>query len=183
MIEDEKTVTESFPCVVSSDNTWSINECINKGDHIYRIFNDKFDIKADMTIKSLGWIKINLHLMDLDVDISNIEVDEKLRVCQTSSENDPGTLVMKRKFNFNKALRPGCLYRIINSSLNFQYLMYIRGFNEGHIDADIMKLAFDGEAECSTIKTEHELLSIIDLKDLMFNQIYFTEGCHLKNLE
>ena len=182
MIEEEKNTTGSFPCVVSSDDAWSINEDINKGDHIYRIFNDKFDIKADMTIKSIGWSKINLHLMDLDVDISNIEVDEKLRVCQTSSENDPGILVMKRKFNFNKNLRSGCLYRIIDSSLNFKYLMYIRRFNEGHIDADIMKPTIHGD-ECSKIKTEHEQLSIIDLKDMLFNQIYFTEGCHLKNLE
>lgn len=177
-MSEEKNTTELLPCVIS-DCTWMVNELINKGDHIYRIFNDKIDIKANMIIKSLGWSKISLHLMDLDVDISNIEIDEKLRVCLTSSENDPGTLVIKQNLSFNKALRSGCLYRIIDSSLNFKYLMHIRCFNEGHIDADIMRLTIHGE-NYSKIKTEHEQLSLIDLKDMIFNQIYFTEGCHLK---
>jgi hypothetical protein len=176
--EEEKNVTEWLPCVVS-DGTWKVNSFVNTGDHIYRIFNDKIDIKANMTINYLGYGMISLHLIDANVDISTIEVDEKLRVCQTSSENDPGTLVMKRKLDFNKALRAGCLYRIIDSSLNFRYLMYIRCFNEGYIDADIMKLVIYGE-DYSKIKTEHKQLSIIDLKDKMFNQMYFTDGCHLK---
>lgn len=184
MAEEEKNVTGLLPCVVS-DDTWSMNEWINNGDRIYRIFNDKFDIKANMTINyhggyGIGCI-ISLHLIDTNANISNIAVDESLRVCQTSSENDPGTLLMKQKFDFNKALRVGCLYRIIDSSLNFRYLMYIRCFNEGYIDADIMKLTTYGE-EHGKIKTEHKQLSLIDLKDMMFNQIYFTEGCHL-NLE
>jgi hypothetical protein len=179
MVEEEKNTTEWLPCVVS-DGTWTVNSFVNVGDHIYRIFNDKIDIKANMIIKSLGWSKINLHLTDIDTDILNIAVDEKLRVCQTSSENDPGTLVMKRKLDFNKELRSGGLYRIIDSSLNLQYLMYIKCYHGGYIDADIMHV-IRGE-ECSKIKIENEQLSLIDLKDMMFNRIYFTEGCHL-NLE
>lgn len=97
-------MTEWLPCVVSDDN-WRVNEHIKRGDHICRIFNDKIDIKAIMTIKSLGWSKISLHLTDIDADILDIKVDEKLRVCQTSSENDPGTLVVKREMHFNEALK------------------------------------------------------------------------------
>lgn len=195
-MSEEKNTTGLLPCVVSSDDAWNINEDINNGDHIYRIFNDKFDIKANMIISHLGEYGmgciIGLHLIGADADISTIEIDESTRVCQTSSENDPGTLVMKRKLNFNKALRSGCLYRIIDSSSNFKYLMYIRCFREGYIDADIMKPVINegcinaimklvnNEEECSKIKTEHKQLSLIDLKDMMFNQIYFTEGCHLK---
>ena len=178
MAKEEKNITELLPCVVS-DGTWKVNDFVSEGDHIYRIFNDKIDIKANMTINFLRYGMISLHLMDVDIYIPDIEIDESLRVCQTSSENDPGTLVMKQKLNFNKALRSGGLYRVIDRSLNFRYLMYIRYFNKGYIDADIMKLTTDGE-DHGKIKIEHKQLSIIDLKDMMFNQIYFTEGCHLK---
>lgn len=184
--KEEKNMTEWLPCVVS-DNTWSINEGVNKGDHIYRIFNDKFDIKANMTINYIGYIyKIGLHIIDTNVDISNIEIDESLRVCLTSSENDPGTLVAKRDLNFNEELKPGCLYRIVDSSLKLRYLMYIRCFFEGYIDADIMKPmiipeeTISCEVKYSVIETKHEQLSIIDLKDMMFNQIPLGEGCNLK---
>lgn len=171
-------MTEWLPCVVSDDN-WRVNGHVNEGDHIYRIFNDKFDVKAIMTIKSLGWSKISLHLTDIDADILDIKVDEKLRVCQTSSENDPGTLVVKRDYTFNEELKPGCLYRVIDSELNFQYLMYIRRFNgAGYIDADIMKVAIHGLY--SKINTEPEQLSLIDLKDMLFTQIPLGEGCNFK---
>ena len=166
-MSEEKNTTDWLPCVVS-DGTWRVNTFVNEGDEIYRIFNDKFDIKANMTIKSIGWNKISLHLMDLDVDISNIEVDEKLRVCQTSSENDPGILVVKQNLSFNKEFRSSCLYRVIDSASNFKYLMYIRRFFEGHIDADIMKPIIDEDH--FVIETKHEQLSLIDLKDMKHRQ-------------
>lgn len=173
-------MTEWLPCVVSDDN-WRVNGHVNEGDHIYRIFNDKIDIKGIMTIKSLGWSKISLHLTDIDADILDIKVDEKLRVCQTSSENDPGTLVVKREMHFNEALKSSCLYRVIDSELNFQYLMYIRNFTGGHIDADIMKLMLHPEMTVySMINAEHALLSVIDLRDMMFTQIPLGEGCNFK---
>ena len=167
-----------LPCVVS-DNTWTVNDCVFKGAHIYRIFNDKFDIKANMTINHLGYYMIGLNLIDTNADISNIEIDESMRVCITSSENDPGTLVLKENLSFNKELRSGCLYRVIDSTSKFKYLMYIRCFTEGHIDADIMKLVIH-EEKCFKIETENEKLSLIDLKGLLFKHVYFTEGCNLK---
>lgn len=170
--KEEKNMTEWLPCVVS-DNTWTVNDDVYKGAHIYRIFNEKFDVKADMTISHLGYYMIGLHLIDADADISEVEIDESMRVCLTSSENDPGTLVMKQKLNFNTELTPGCMYRVVDSALKFKYLMYIRCFTGGYIDADIMKLLIQG----NKIKTEHEQLSVIDLKDLMFSKISFTEGC------
>jgi hypothetical protein len=193
MVEEEKNVTELsphvsvtewLPCVVS-DGTWQVNNFVNKGDYIYRIFNKKFDIKAIMTIKSFGWNKISLHLTDTDVNIDNIEVDESLRVCQTSSENDPGILVVKQKFEFNKELKPGCLYRVIDSSLTFKYLMYIRRFTGGYVDLDVMKPIIVPDEMCrgakySVIETKHEQLSLIDLKDMMFEQIPLGKGCNFK---
>ena len=175
---EEKNASEWLPCVVS-DGTWKVNDFVNKDDHIYRIFNKKFDVKANMTIESVGWSKISLHLTDIDVDISNIEVDESLRVCYTSSENDPGILVIYQKFDFNKELTPGCLYHVVDSALNFKYLMYIRCFYEEYIDADIMKFVIHGE-KYSKIKTEHRQLALIDLKDMLFKQISLGEGCNLK---
>ena len=175
---EEKKAIEWLPCVVS-DGTWSINNFVNKGDHIYRIFNNKFDVKANMTIKSLGYYMICVHLIDQGIDISNIEIDESLRVCRTSSENDSGTSVIKQKFDFNKEFKPGCLYRVVDSALNFKYLMYIRCFCEEYIDADIMKFVIHGE-KYSKIKTEHRQLSLIDLKEMLFKQISLGEGCNLK---
>jgi hypothetical protein len=103
-----------------------------------------------------------------------------MRVCLTSSENDPGTLVMKQKLNFNTELTPGCLYRVVDSALNFKYLMYIRRFNgSGYIDVDIMKFAIHG-VYYSKINTEPEQLSVIDLKDKMFSQIPLGKGCKFK---
>lgn len=194
MPEEEKSVTELsprvnwtewLPCVVS-DGTWRINKFINKGDHIYRIFNEKFDVKANMTIKSIGYGMISVHLIDADVDIDNIEIGESLRVCDTSSENDPGRLVHYQRLEFNKELKPGCLYRVIDSELNFQYMMYIRCFIDGHVDADIMRPMIIPEGEIrdgvkySVIEVKHEPLSIIDLKDMMFTQIHLGEGCNFK---
>lgn len=176
--KEENNMTEWLPCVVS-DNIWSVNDCIFKGAHIYRIFNDKFDVKANMTINYLGYYMIGLHLIDENADISNIEIDESTRVCLTSSENDPGTLVIKQKLSFNKELTSGCLYRVVDSALNFKYLMYIRCFNGGYIEADIMKLTIH-EEKCSKIKTEHRQLSVIDLKGLMFSKMPLGEGCNLK---
>jgi hypothetical protein len=176
---DENNMTTWLPCVVS-DGTWSVNECVHKGDHIYRIFNDKIDIKANMIINYLGCYMIGLHLIDENTDISNIEIDDSMRVCLTSSENDPGTLVMKQKLNFNTELTPGCLYRVVDSALNFKYLMYIRRFNgSGYIDVDIMKFAIHG-VYYSKINTEPEQLSVIDLKGLMFSKMPLGEGCNLK---
>jgi hypothetical protein len=176
--KEETNMTEWLPCVVS-DGTWSVNEDVHKGDHIYRIFNDKFDVKANMTINYLGYYMIGLHLIDENADISNIEIDESMRVCLTSSENDPGTLVMKQKLNFNTELTPGCMYRVVDSALNFKYLMYIRCFTGGYIDVDIMKPVIH-ETKCSEIKTKHEQLSVIDLKDKMFSQIPLGKGCKFK---
>lgn len=178
-------MTNWLPCVVS-DGTWSINEHINNGDHIYRIFNDKFDIKANMIIKSIGCHMICVSLIDQGIDIPNIVFDESLRVCQTSSENDPGTLLMKQTLSFNKELKPGCLYRVIDSELNFKYLMYIRCFIDGHVDADIMRpmIIPEGEMCCgvkySAIEAKHEPLSIVDLRNMMFTQIPLGEGCNFK---
>ena len=175
---EEKNMTEWLPCVVS-DGTWKVNDFVSKGHQIYRIFNKKFDVKANMTIESVGWCKISLHLTDIDVNIFNIEVDESLRVCYSSLENDPGVLVICQKFDFNKELKPGCLYRVVDSALNFKYLMYIRSFYEKYIDADIMQFVIHGE-KYSKIKTEHRQLSLIDLKERMFKQISLGEGCNLK---
>ena len=175
---NENNVTTWLPCVIS-DGTWSVNEDIHKGDHIYRIFNDKIDIKANMTINHLGYYMIGIHIMDAHASIFEFEIDDSMRVCLTSSENDPGMLVMKQKLNFNTELTPGCLYRVVDSALNFKYLMYIRRFNgAGYIDADIMKVAIHGVY--SKINTEPEQLSVIDLKGLMFSQIPLSEGCNLK---
>jgi hypothetical protein len=192
-VEEEKNVTELsphvnvtewLPCVVS-DGAWKINDSIKKGDQIYRIFNKKFDIKAIMTIKSLGYYMICLHMTDPGVDISNIEIDESLRVCQTSSENDPGTLVMKPNLTFNEELKPGCLYRVVDSSLNFKYLMYIRRFTGGYVDLDVMKPIIVPDEMCRgtinpVIETKHEQLSLIDLKDMMFEQIPLGKDCNFK---
>lgn len=167
--KEEKNMTEWLPCVVS-DGTWREDECVVKGTHIYRIFNDRFDIKGNMIINYLGYYMIGLHLIDADADISNIEIDKSMRVCLTSSENDPGTLVMKQNLDFNKELTPGCLYRVVDSALNFEYLMYIRCFTGEYIDADIMKPVIH-EVKCSQIKTEHAQLSLIDLKGMMFSKM------------
>lgn len=182
MPKEEKNMTEWLPCVISEDK-WTINEHIKKDDRIYRIFNDKFDIKADMTVSQLGYYTIGLHLIDPGATLLNVDIDEKLRVCFTSAETDPGTLVMKRELHFNKELKPGCLYRVVDSSLTFQYLMYIRCFLEEHIDVDIMKpILIPGEtiSKYSVIEAEHDLVSCIDLKDMMFNQIALGKGCNFK---
>ena len=50
MLEEEKNVNKWSACVVSA-GTWGINESINSGDHIYRIFNDKFDLKANLVFE------------------------------------------------------------------------------------------------------------------------------------
>ena len=84
---------------------------------------------------------------------------------------------MKQELDFNKELAPGCMYRVVDSALNFKYLMYIRRFNgAGYIDADIMKPVIH-EEKYSEIKTEHKQLTVIDLKGLMFSKIYLTKGC------
>ena len=175
-------VTEWMPCVVSN-GMWEITDSVNKGDRIYRIFNDKIDIKARMIVKSLGYYVISVHLIDQGIDILNIELDDALRVCKTSAETDPGTFVMKRELHFNEELKPGCLYRIVDSSLTFQYLMYIRHLNAECIDADIMKPILVPEetiSKYSVIEAKHELVSRIDLKDMMFNQIALGKGCNFK---
>jgi len=182
--EVKKNVTEWSPCVVS-DGTWSISDSVKKGDRIYRIFNKKFDVKANMIIKTLGYYVISVHLVDQGIDILNIEIDANLRVCHTSAEINHGTLVMDPTLEFNQELKPGCLYRIVDSSLNFQYMMYIRHLNEKCIDADIMKPMLIPEAEdaiskYSVIEAKHELLSVLDLRDMMFNKIAFDKGCNFK---
>ena len=179
----KNNITAWLPCVVS-DGTWSINEDVHKGDHIYRIFNDKIDIKANMTINHLGYYMIGIHIMDAHASIFEFEIDDSMRVCLTSSENDPGTLVMKQKLKFNTELTPGCLYRVVDSTLNFKYLMYIRCLTGGYVDVDIMKPVIHDEIvngeKYSEIKTEHEQLSVIDLKGLMFSQMPLGKGCKLK---
>lgn len=179
--EVKKNVTEWLPCVIS-DGTWKITDSVNKGNRIYRIFNDKIDIKARMIVKSLGYYVISVHLMDQGIDILNIELDDALRVCKTSAETDLGTLVMHPTLEFNQELKAGCLYRVVDSSLIFQYMMYIRHFNTECIDADIMKPIIIPEAEdkYSAIDVKHELVSRIDLKDMMFNQIALGKGCNFK---
>ncbi len=172
-------MTEWLPCVVSN-GTWTMNDSINKGDHIYRIFNKMFDIRANMRIKSIGCHMICVSLIDQGIDIPNIVFDESLRVCHTSAETDSGILVVEQTLSFNEELKPGCLYRVIDSELNFKYLMYIRCFTEGCIDVDIMKLVFNEGAKCTRIKTENYLFSSLDLKDMMFKQISLGEGCNFK---
>lgn len=168
-IKEEKNVTEWLPCVVSEDK-WTVNEHIKRGDHICRIFNDKFDIKANMIIKTAGYYVISVHLIDQGIDILNIEIDEKLRVCATHSPDDSGIPVSINSNKFNPELRVGKLYWIANADLEFQYVMHVRAITGKSIDVDLIS-TINGLDNTSRLDITGKSFDITELLEYKFMEV------------
>jgi len=164
-IKEEKNVTEWLPCVVSEDK-WTINEHIKRGDHICRIFNDKIDIKANMIIKTAGYYVISVHLIDQGIDILNIEIDEKLRVCATHSPDDSGIPVSINSNKFNPELRVGKLYHFTNSNKNIQYMIHVKSITDNAMEVHVISSVKEsnGTSSLTVIGRSFDIAELLEYK-------------------
>lgn len=167
--EKEMNIDTWKDCVIK-DNTWSVNPIIKKGDRICRFFSDKFDIKANMTINYLGYGVIGFHMDDTDTDITNMEIDESMRVCATHSPDDPGVPVRISSNKFNPELRVGNLYWIANADLEFQYIMHVVCIVGTSIDVNLINTTTELD-NTSSIKITGKSFDITDLLEYKFQKV------------
>jgi hypothetical protein len=167
--KEETNVTEWLPCVIS-DGTWTVNEHIKKGDRICRIFNDNIDIKANMIIKAAAYYVISVHLIDQGIDISNIEIDEKLRVCATHSPDDSGIPVRINSNKFNPELRVGKLYWVTDSNKNIPYMVHVKSITDTAIEVHIINTIKESNGTSSLTVTGKKF-SIAELLEYKFKEV------------
>lgn len=164
---DDNMKLDSWKDFVIKDNTWSINPIIKKGDSVCRFFNDKFDIKANMTINYLGYGMIGFHMDDTDTDITNMEIDETMKVCATHSPDDPEVPVRINSYKFNPELCVGKLYIMTNINSKIQYVIHVKSITDKTIDVDIVDIIEDRYNERS-VRTTGALYDIKDLLEYKF---------------
>jgi len=167
--EKEMNIDTWKDCVIK-DDTWSINPIIKKDDSVCRFFSDKFDIKANMTINYLGHGMIGFHMDDTDTDITNMEIDESMRVCATHSPDDPGVPVRISSNKFNPELRVGNLYWIANADLEFQYIMHVVCIVGTSIDVNLINTTTELD-NTSSIKITGKSFDITDLLECKFMKV------------
>ena len=168
-IKEEKNVTEWLSCVVSEDK-WTVNEHIKRGDHICRIFNDKIDIKANMIIKTAGYYVISVHLIDQGIDILNIEIDEKLRVCATHSPDDSGIPVRIDSNKFNPELHVGKLYHVVNSNKDIQYMIHVKSITDNDMEVHVISTVKESNGT-SSLTVIGRLFDITELLEYKFKEV------------
>jgi hypothetical protein len=153
-------------CVIKDDVR--VVDQIKNGDTIYRLKNDKFDIKAKITIADIGYRVMNIHLEDKDINMyGGIAIDETMRVFKTDSQDDPGILVQHQKYKFNPELRVGKLYIMININSKIQYVIHVKSMTDTSMDVDIVDIIEDRYNERS-VKTTGALYDIKDLLEYKF---------------
>lgn len=168
--EDNDMKLDSWKDFVIKDDAWSINPIMKKGDRVYRFFNDKFDIKANMTINYLGYGMIGFHMEDTDTDIANMEIDESMRVCATHSPDDSGIPVRINNNKFNPELRVGKLYWVTDSNKNIPYMVHVKSITDNAIEVHIISTVKEHNNTSSLTVTGKEF-GIAELLEYKFKEV------------
>lgn len=166
-------------CVIKNTE-WIVNNQIKNGDTVYRIKTDTIDIIGNMIIQNTAYGMMHVEF-DNDCECIgnfNIEITPNVRVFKTDSKDDPRILVQHQKCEFNPELRVGRFYRVVNSNLFLQYVMYVRSINVDSIDVNIINMITDLDNKC-TITVTDKMLDITELFEYKFDEIDIFKNCKI----
>lgn len=178
-VKEEKDMKlDSWKDCVIKDNAWFVNDQIKDGDVIDRLKTDTIDIKGKMKIANISYGMIHIESDNIDgiIGTINLEITRDMRIFKPDSPDNPGILVQQQKCKFNPELRAGKFYRVVNSHLFLQYVMYVRSINGDSIYANLINMITDLDNK-SSVTVTGKMLDIAELSEYKFDEIDIFKNC------